>query len=472
MPELTLQEMTDQLLAGGLAPTVPVPPTLNDPLCDMPITVTLDELRPYELNPRLTRNPLYEEIKASIRERGLDAPPPITRRPGADHYIIRNGGNTRLAVLRELWSETRNERFFRISCVFRPWPERGEVVALTGHLAESELHGGLSFIERALGVGKARELYERENGKPLSQSELARSLSADGFPVGQSHISRMRDAVRYLLPAIPNVLYGGLGRHPIERLIALYKTTGLAWRRNAHGQTQNLEFETFFHDVLAAFDTSPKEFSLQRVRNGLIGEMAKVLGTDYNTLELDIDGIEHGQRMVTTPPPVSTDAGSTLFQTPSKPTPSAPEDRNIPERGGETVSLSSPCAPTPSLSPVLASASLPNNDLHRFEQEHIVLPKTRRLQAIRQLVPEHTSGDRQDFVDTLPRSRTCGALNRPSTLRNTCAPTSCNSLVKLPQKPNRKTASNLSTQVSVSFVLKLKPVCRNSVGRFWSCYAS
>ena len=85
----------------------------------------------------------------------------VTRRPGEDHYIIRNGGNTRLAILRELWSETKDERYFRISCLFRPWPSRGEVVMLTGHLAENELRGGLTFIERALGVEKAREFYER-----------------------------------------------------------------------------------------------------------------------------------------------------------------------------------------------------------------------------------------------------------------------------------------------------------------------
>src|SRR3546814_10564346 len=100
--------------------------------------VTLNQLRPYDHDPRVTRNPAYAEIKASIRERGLDAPPAITRRPGEAHYIIRNGGNTRLAILRELWSETKEERFFRIVCLFRPWPARGEIVALTGHLAENE----------------------------------------------------------------------------------------------------------------------------------------------------------------------------------------------------------------------------------------------------------------------------------------------------------------------------------------------
>ncbi|MEX5670031.1 hypothetical protein ABFV57_34865, partial [Pseudomonas neuropathica] len=74
----------------------PVAQTLTAPIVETPMIVTLDELYPYELDPRITRNPLYDDIKASIRERGLDAPPSITRRPGADHYIIRNGGNTRL----------------------------------------------------------------------------------------------------------------------------------------------------------------------------------------------------------------------------------------------------------------------------------------------------------------------------------------------------------------------------------------
>src|SRR3546814_17485137 len=78
--------------------------------------------------------------------------------------------------------------------LFRPWPARGEIVALTGHLAENELRGGLTFIERALGIEKAREFYEQESGQALSQSELARRLTADGYPVPQSHISRLNDA--------------------------------------------------------------------------------------------------------------------------------------------------------------------------------------------------------------------------------------------------------------------------------------
>lgn len=164
MADMTSQDMATKLLAAGFERSSLSTSALSDPIADTPMVITLDQLRPYDHDPRMKRNSAYEEIKASIRERGLDAAPAITRRPGAQHYIIRNGGNTRLAILRELWAETKDERFFRISCLFRPWPERGEIIALTGHLAENELRGGLTFIERALGVEKARGFYEQEGG--------------------------------------------------------------------------------------------------------------------------------------------------------------------------------------------------------------------------------------------------------------------------------------------------------------------
>lgn len=56
--------------------------------------VPLDQLRAFDLNPRIRRNPNYDEIKESIRNRGLEHPPQITQRPGENFYIIASGGNT------------------------------------------------------------------------------------------------------------------------------------------------------------------------------------------------------------------------------------------------------------------------------------------------------------------------------------------------------------------------------------------
>jgi ParB family protein of integrating conjugative element (PFGI_1 class) len=396
MVNVTPEEMAGKLMADSFSRNGPVAQALSAPLVETPMVVTLDELRPYELDPRITRNPLYTELKASIRERGLDAPPSITRRPGAEHYIIRNGGNTRLAILRELWSETKDERFFRIPCLFRPWPERGEIIALTGHLAENELHGGLTFVERALGVEKARELYEQESGKPLSQSELARCLSADGYPIQQSHISRMQDTVRYLLPVIPNVLYNGLGRHQIERLAVLRKAAELTWQKYAGLKALSIEFDTLFHDVLAPFDTQPDSFSVGRVRDELVGQMAELLNADYNVLELDIDSTEHRQRAVVSTPPAT--AEPTLTVPPAKtervpttkPAPPSTPDDDAEARPPETTSSAPNAALSPSPEPT--PNATPDGSAEAHLQEHIVTPavSTERLQAIQQLVAEQT----------------------------------------------------------------------------------
>lgn len=280
-----------------------MPHAVSDPEVDTPMIVTLDQLKPYDLNPRVTRNPKYEEIKASIRERGLDAPPPITRRPGEPCFRIRNGGNTRLSILGELWSETRNDRYFRLSCLFRPWSKRGEILALTGHLAENELRGGLTFIERALGVEKARELYEQESGARLSQSELSRRLTADGYPVHQSHISRMRDAVEFLLPAIPNVLYGGLGRHQVERLAVMRRAYAKTWEEHVKGKSLGVDFSTLFHDALLMFDGRPSEFNIARVEDEIVGQMAGLLGIDYDTLLLESESSARREQALMAPPP-------------------------------------------------------------------------------------------------------------------------------------------------------------------------
>lgn len=288
MAELIPAELADKLLASRVGSSLRTEAP-SDPRVETPISVTLEQLQPYGLNPRVVRNPRFDELKASIRQRGLDSPPAITRRPGADHYLIRSGGNTRLAILRELWSETREPQFFRITCLFRPWSERGEIVALTGHLAENELHGGLTFIERALGIDRARQLYEAESQSRLTQTELARRLTADGYPVSQPHLSRLQEAVTYLLPAIPTLLYGGLGRPQVERLTTLRKQAERAWG-SFGGQAD--DWPPLFQSVLGSFDNSGDGFSLQRCQDELVGQMAEVLAVDYDSLMLALTDVE------------------------------------------------------------------------------------------------------------------------------------------------------------------------------------
>lgn len=411
MTDLNQDEMAAKLLASSFERSGPAANSLSDPIADTPMAVTLDQLRPYDFDPRVTRNPAYEDIKASIRERGLDAPPAITRRPGEPHYIIRNGGNTRLAILRELWSETREDRFFRIPCLFRPWPSRGEVVMLTGHLAENELRGGLTFIERALGIEKARGFYEQESGQPLSQSELARRLTADGYPVQQSHISRMQDAVRYLLPAIPTVLYGGLGRHQVERLAVLRRAGERIWERRAAGKPLADDFGALFQDVLAQFDSQGDNFSLQRVQDELVGQMADLLDVAYDTLLLEISDGETRQRVLTSDPAPANPAPSP-DTVPSFTNPRLPATTSAPP----VMAGSAPAHPqaepaTGSMQSAESDneATADRNDLSAHDehvQGHIVspAPTTERLQSIQRLVADYLGESAPDFESNVLRA--------------------------------------------------------------------
>lgn len=337
--------LKDAMLKPGFQPQAAPVAQLSDPVVDTPMVLTLDDVLPYDDNPRTTRNPKYEEIKASIKARGLDTPPPVTRRPGEQKHRIRNGGNTRLAILKELYQETGDERFYRFHCLFRPWDKtRGEVLALVGHLAENDVKGDLKFIERAVGIDKAKAHYEAETGEPVGIRELSRRLTADGYPVSHPHISRMLDTIRHLLPAIPGMLYSGLGKPQIEKLLSLRKTSAACWEKHYKGEA--IEFEMLFQDVLAQFEGDAEEFMFPRFQDELIGQMKTPLGLGYEDVLLEItqqqDQLRRSTPVVELPSPPSTEP-----PTPQSPETGAPATQP-PAQPHQKTSRSSPATVPPS----------------------------------------------------------------------------------------------------------------------------
>lgn len=289
MKPTLVQTIKDKLLQPGFEPKAPTAERMSDPIVDTPMLLSLDEVLPYDTNPRTTRNPKYDEIKQSIRQRGLDTPPPITRKPGEDKYRIRNGGNTRLAILNELHRETGDEKYFKFHCLFRPWDAvRGEIISLTGHLAENDLQGQLKFIERAVGIDKARGLYEKESGEKISLRELSRRLASDGYPVSHSHLSRMQDTIRYLLPVIPGLLYSGLGVDRIIKLLSLRKSILMYWERHFAAETNTPSFDAIFQEVLALFEGDAEEFQFSRFQDELVDQLKKPLDLTYEDVLLAI----------------------------------------------------------------------------------------------------------------------------------------------------------------------------------------
>lgn len=294
-------DLNSALLQQGktAAGTQPLAPVLAEtPVSEMPLVLTLDEVNPNPDNPRTTRNPKYDDIKASIRVRGLDTVPKVTRDPERPElgYFFSDGGNTRYAILSELWHETGEERFYRFSCVFKPWP--GRLSCVIGHLAENEVRGDLSFIEKAFGIRQARALYEAELGKAVSLRELSTLLTAQGYPVHNSSISRMEDAVQYLYPYMPHLLETGLGRPQILQLLAMRSHAETTWQKHCITQEPKKPFDTVFGDVCSHFD-SPEDYSLDMFRDELIGALINALPhplLNYDRWLLELDPKEQNRR--------------------------------------------------------------------------------------------------------------------------------------------------------------------------------
>ena len=256
----------------------------DDPISKTEIPVTLDQLQPYALNPRRSKNPKYDEILHSIETVGLDHPPRITRRsPDDEKYSIRDGGNTRLEILWELYQKytllakkaddkaekksflDKADSFYHIKCDFYPWYD--DTQALSAHMRENEARGETKFIEKALAVQKLHELYIEEDlkkadlgiiphePKPLSLRKLAERISKDGgWKIDFSHISRFNYAVDTLIKYIPNVFWAGAGQPLVRKLSSLISAYETFWKATEQGKKDPKKIDDIFYSTLSEFD--------------------------------------------------------------------------------------------------------------------------------------------------------------------------------------------------------------------------
>ncbi|EAR0811696.1 hypothetical protein IDR12_000564 [Salmonella enterica] len=299
MARAPLLNLGDALLQGAKepssAPAVPVLPT-----SEMPMVLTLDEMAPNPDNPRTTRNPKYDEIKESIWTRGLDTVPKVTKNPEipGSPYIFSDGGNTRYAILRELYEETQDASFYRIHVLFKPWP--GRLKCLLGHLAENDVRGDLTFIDRALGVRKARSIHEETLGREVTLRELSELLKLEGYPIHNSMISRMEHTVEFLYPYMPELLSSGLGKHQIETLLNLRTDALKIWQQYSVMTETDSDFSEVFGRVCAQFD-DPESYSFEMFRDEFIGTLVNVLphpSLNYDRWLLELDPKARNQRML------------------------------------------------------------------------------------------------------------------------------------------------------------------------------
>jgi ParB family protein of integrating conjugative element (PFGI_1 class) len=151
-----------------------------DPIEPTPLLVPLERIRPYDRNPRHERNEAYDRIKQSISSRGFTGSLPITRRPGDHDYMVAEGGNTVLQILKELYAEMGDPRFHTVQCLFEPWVS--ESTTLIAHLVENEARGELIFIDRARAVRELRALLETRAVRNSLLDSLPPSSASEDIP--------------------------------------------------------------------------------------------------------------------------------------------------------------------------------------------------------------------------------------------------------------------------------------------------
>jgi ParB family protein of integrating conjugative element (PFGI_1 class) len=254
--------------------------------------LAIDQIVPYDRNPRRAINPRYDEIKAAIRAAGkLNNLLSVTRRPDSTFYMVESGGNTRLQILHELWQETDDETFYKTDCLIVPWQSESHV--LSAHLIENELRGDMTLIDKALAIKDLKIQLERETGKPLSRNEFSKELTRSGYPVSTRQLTRFHYAADFLEPLIPMALNEGLGVRAVDRLIKIQ--TGYSKCLTEFGSTQN--FEPMFAQALTEHDD--EDLDIDALQRTLDNYIVSCTGQPLNRVRLHVDTLlldNHGEQ--------------------------------------------------------------------------------------------------------------------------------------------------------------------------------
>jgi ParB family protein of integrating conjugative element (PFGI_1 class) len=246
------------------------------------IELTVDDIRPYENNPRRSVNAKFDDIKESIRTSGLRIPLTVTRRPGESHYIVEAGGNTRLLALRQLWSETRDPRYRQVVVLFRPW--RSESHVLSAHLIENEQRGEMSFWDKATGIVALKERLECEQARQLALRPLEDVLHAMGLSVNTATLGLYLFAthrLRTLGEAVTDL--AGLDVKGLQPKLNALKRYAQACGPSTEDELYSAVFEPVFRAIADRYPHT-SEFSVAATCEACEVAMAAHLGEPVDAL--------------------------------------------------------------------------------------------------------------------------------------------------------------------------------------------
>jgi len=264
----------------------------QDPLEKTPMKLPIEQIKPYDRNPRKSKNPEYDTILASLRANTQEEALTITRRPGEDQYMIKRGGNTRLEIM-SMFHQQGDARFDIVDCLFMPWTTEADCIV--GHLNENTTQGRMTLIDKARGYRDFKLLYEQEHGSKLRNNKLAELLRENGATVRQQALTSMNYALDVLEPAIPQVLASGLGSAQVDKLRKLDQTfKRLADEHNLFdAKNREAQIKADFHHFLCEHEG--EDWDMQIVEHNFVQHIGELFNhVSFNRIKLDINSCLNG----------------------------------------------------------------------------------------------------------------------------------------------------------------------------------
>ena len=195
------------------------------------LSLPLVDIEAYSGNPRLYVNPKYAEIKESIRRIGVQHRIIVTRRPNQEKYVIRQGGNTRLQCLRELYEETGDARFASAPCIYKHWTE--EIDLLLGHMVENDHRGNLNWHERAHMICELKKVLEQSQNRQLSSRQFKKEAAQHGITVYQEKLHLQQYTLKRLAGPFASALAMGMGRTKVMQLHRAEQALRKLWNESS-----------------------------------------------------------------------------------------------------------------------------------------------------------------------------------------------------------------------------------------------
>jgi hypothetical protein len=122
--------------------------------------------------------------------------------------------------------------------------------------------------------------------------KLAERITAQGWTVGVSHLSRYEYAANFLLKAIPTCFWAGAG-HPLVRQLRRIDTAYTQfWLGTSAGQAHPESIQELFLDTLKLYDSETLDIrAFQQVLNDSLGD---ILDLNPTLVMLEVDAIISG----------------------------------------------------------------------------------------------------------------------------------------------------------------------------------